>query len=89
MQDRERVDRQLLDTQALVGAFGAGGEHVRVPGRAPRVSLSLMGFADLFPSGKGPTVGPGECDGFGDGAPRWPPSRPESLAFPSTFRLRL
>ena len=34
-------------------APGAGGEHVRVPGRAPRGLFGDGDFADLFPSGRG------------------------------------
>jgi hypothetical protein len=36
MQGRERMDRQLLDAQALVGHLVPAGSIVRVPGRAPR-----------------------------------------------------
>jgi hypothetical protein len=67
MQGRERMDRQLLDAQALVGHLvPAGSMFAFLAGHRGEL-FTDEDFADLFPSGAGPAVGPGQCDGLGPG----------------------
>jgi hypothetical protein len=53
MQGRERVDRQLLDAQALVGHLVPAGGMFAFLAAHRRDLFTDDDFADLFPSGKG------------------------------------
>ncbi len=68
MQGKERADRQLLDAQALVGHLVPAGSMFAFLAGHRQELFGDEDFADLFPSGEGTAVGPGERDGLGDGA---------------------
>ena len=53
MQGRERVDRQLLDAQALVGHLVPAGSMFEFLAAHRRELFADEDFADLFPSGRG------------------------------------
>jgi IS5 family transposase len=53
MQGRERVDRQLLDAQALVGHLVPAGSMFAFLAAHRGVLFTDEDFADLFPSGRG------------------------------------
>jgi len=67
MQAKERMDRQLLDAQALVGHLvPAGSMFAFLAGHRGEL-FADEDFADLFPLGAGSAVGPSQCDGLGPG----------------------
>ena len=60
-------NRELLDAAALVGHLvPAGVVYAFLAEHRHRLFPDEL-FADLFPSGSGPAVGPGRCDRHGDG----------------------
>lgn len=93
MQGRKRVDRQLLDAQALVGHLVPAGSMFAFLAAHRGELFADEDFADLFPSGKGrPSVpasaaigaGSSSLQGAGQGCVY--PDCPVSLVFVSTDR---